>query len=160
VRVDARTLQAALKSYGFEGEHGDPITLDGVIGPQTRYALARFDEWVGTSEGGEIWGDYAIIPATDNRSVDVTPDSAARRFQTRGTTYLAEHPEEVVFSSSSGGSAPRRRAPEVLAPLPPSGPFWRTNNPWAWLASAFGFLSLSWASYLTFKAFHFRRRAR
>lgn len=150
MRVEARTLQAALKSYGFAGDADAPIVLDGVIGPVTRYALQRFDEWVEFEEGGDLWGDYAIIPTTDNRAADITPDSAAQRFISRGTAYMAAHPEEVVFRerrTSSGGAS----APAPITPATSSGlalPFWRSSNLLAWVFGLFGLGALGATSFL------------
>lgn len=151
MRVDGRAFQAALKSYGFTGDVDRELVLDGIVGPDTIYAAQRFDEWVENSEGGaELWGDYSIVPSTDRRSVDITPDAAARRFQTRGTTYLAEHPDEVVFPRDRT-SSPRSTDPGPLAPPAPRAalalPFWRSSNPWAWLLSGLGLIGLGYGTF-------------
>ena len=155
MRVEGRAYQAALKSYGF-----DPGALDGVIGPSTLHATEMFDEWVEFSEGGELWGDYAIVPAVDNRSVDITPDLAARRFQTRGTAYLAEHPEEVVFPRTRSTSVTPRSTGTDVAPRPPAPlalPFFRSNNLWLWLFAGLGFLSLGAGAFFVARSMKRRR---
>jgi hypothetical protein len=149
VRVEGRAFQGALKSYGFTGSDGEPLTLDGIVGPDTIYATQRFDEWVEFSEGGsELWGDYTIVPSADRRSVDIQPDSAARRFQTRGSTYLAEYPDEVVFPRDRTATP---SSSETLAPPAPRAalamPFWRSSNPWAWLLSGFGLIGLGFGTF-------------
>lgn len=161
MRVETRTFQAALKSYGF-----DPGPLDGILGALTRNAIQLFAEWVEFSEGGgELWGDYTIMPAADNRSVEITPDAAARRFQSRGSAYLAANPEEIVFPRTRAATTTRATtttrveedaalAPELPAPL--ALPFFRTSNPWAWLLLSFGLLTLSGAAFWT--ARRLRRR--
>lgn len=146
MRIGARVFQAALTSYGFVGPNDEPLILDGVIGPATQYAAARFDEWVETREGGDLWGDYSIIPDADGRNVEITPDDVARRFQTRGSSYLAEHPDAVVFPRERrSSSAAVAEAPTTAVAL--SLPFWRTGNPWAWVLSFFGLLGVGWGSY-------------
>jgi peptidoglycan hydrolase-like protein with peptidoglycan-binding domain len=143
VRIEARTYQAALKDYGF-----DPGPLDGVLGPATTHAAQEFDMWVEFEEGGELWGDYSITPAADNRSVEILPDSAARRFQTRGTTYLTANPDEIVFPPSR--STPTRTASSSDVPLAPPAPlaFVRMGNPWLWLLVALGLLGLGGGAFL------------
>lgn len=144
MRIQARVFQAALKSYGF-----DPGPLDGRIGPRTQQAALDFDNYVAHERGGDIWGDYAIIPAEDGSGVDITPEDVARRFQYRGTSYLAEHPEEVVFIERSRTTPASTALAEESSssPLTVSLPFWRSSNPWAWLLSAFGFFGLSGVAF-------------
>lgn len=154
MRVEARVYQAALKSYGWE-----PGPLDGIIGDLTRHAALDFDNYAAHEAGGEIWGDYSIIPAGDNRSVDISPDSVARRFQVRGSAYLAEHPDEVVFppTRSASRDAVTEESTAPPAPLELSLPFWRSSNPWAWLLSAFGFFGLSGVAFWVGKRMRVRR---
>lgn len=139
MRIEARVYQAALKSYGY-----DPGALDGVIGPATLEAARRFDDWVESEPGGDTFGDYSIVPAADNRSVEITPDNpAGQRFRYRGTTYLAENPDEAVFPTrrSTRSATPSPEAP----PGPPAAlalPFFRSGNPWLWLLMGLGFISL------------------
>lgn len=114
--LDARTIQKGLKVLGF-----DPGAVDGRLGPNTNAALGRYLDSVWGPGGGEV------IPAGCDGGVcegaNISPDRFAQDIQRAATTY------------TGSGSTPGRTAPlSTQLPAPPaSAPFFRTDNPWAWL---------------------------
>lgn len=126
-------VQKGLTVLGF-----DPGPIDGVFGAQTERALRTWGRN----------GNLAFTRGADGRTVDITPVALANQlvglaanYDRHVTTaripgYVPAEPErrpDVVVSDrphvidASGGGA---IVPEATLELP----FWRTANPWAWVA--------------------------
>ena len=142
------TVQRGLKALGM-----DPGAIDGVYGKNTAQALKTFMDSVTPGNGQAIDKRFTVKGsniAFKSPSVAQVLQEAAAGGQPlpQGAATPPATPSPTSRSVQS-----RRAAPSTASMVPAVGkdPFFRRDNPWAWIVAAIGIAAVTGGGYYIYQ---------